>query len=152
MGVGDRNGWGLWKESSQGEWGLAWSMMIMFLRAERMLSSPWLLFCRICSFSEPTPLTCSQLTYIQEKKTHKKSLSFLLFPAEEPPPSSAWRPVALILIILCLVLLIGLAILGFVCKSALWLGGGGSWLQGLSRMRNICYEFLNFIFNFTFHV
>lgn len=33
---------------------------------------------------------------------------------EQPPPSSAWRPVALILVILCLVLLTGLAILGFV--------------------------------------
>ncbi|XP_036108097.1 C-type lectin domain family 1 member A isoform X2 [Molossus molossus] len=33
---------------------------------------------------------------------------------EHPPPSSAWRPVALTLLILFLVLLIGLAILGFM--------------------------------------
>ncbi|XP_045695726.1 C-type lectin domain family 1 member A isoform X2 [Phyllostomus hastatus] len=33
---------------------------------------------------------------------------------ENPPPSSAWRPVALTLLLLCLVLLIGLAALGFV--------------------------------------
>ncbi|XP_054447410.1 C-type lectin domain family 1 member A-like isoform X1 [Pteronotus mesoamericanus] len=35
-------------------------------------------------------------------------------PAEHQPPSSAWRPVALTLLLLCVVLLIGLAVLGFV--------------------------------------
>ena len=63
---------------------------------------------------------------------------FLLFPAEQRPPSSAWRPAALTLLLLCLVLLIGLAVLGCACKSALWLGGG-SWPQGLCGKRNICY-------------
>lgn len=100
----------------------------------------------VLSLNQLLSLACSWHTS-KRKNTPKNTLSFLLFPAEQPPPSSAWRPVALILIILCLVLLIGLAVLGFVCKSALWLGGG-SWLQGLSRMRNICYEFFKFIFYF----
>lgn len=49
----------------------------------------------------------------------RETLPFLLFHAEQRPPSAAWRPVALTLLALCLVLLTGLAALGFVCKSAL---------------------------------
>lgn len=48
-----------------------------------------------------------------------KTLPFLLFSVERRLPSSAWRPVALTLLTLCLVLLIGLAALGLVCKSVL---------------------------------
>lgn len=70
-----------------------------------------------------------------------ETASLLLFPAEQPPPSLAWRPAALTLLTLCLVLLLGLAALGLVCKSALWLGGG-TWFPGLSRMRTTtCYRF-----------
>lgn len=46
----------------------------------------------------------------------------VLFPTELRTPLSTWRPVALTLLTLCLVLLVGLAALGLVCKSALCRG------------------------------
>lgn len=137
VGVGNRSGRGVWKNPALVS--EAWLQVSdnVFLRTEGMWSSPWLLLsCRMCSFPEPTPPSLE--ADIRPRGWKCEILPFLLFPAEHRPPSSAWRPAALTLLLLCLVLLIGLAALGFVCKSALWLGGG-SRLQGLSRKRNIRY-------------
>jgi hypothetical protein len=60
--------------------------------------------------------------WLRSKRRKKSRLAFSLFPAEHGTPSSAWRPVALTLLTLCVMLLIGLTALGLVCKSGLCLG------------------------------
>ena len=74
-----------------------------------------------CSSSAPGLLTCWWNG--SKRKKNWNPAFFSLFPAGHRPPSSAWRPVALTLLTLCLVLLIGLLALGLVCKSVLWFGG-----------------------------
>lgn len=86
--------------------------MTTFLRTEGMLSSPWLLLsCRICSFPELTPLA---FCWYRSKRKKERNPAFSFVPAEHRPPSLAWRPAALTLLTLCLVLLMGLAALGLV--------------------------------------
>ncbi|XP_034884137.1 C-type lectin domain family 1 member A isoform X4 [Mirounga leonina] len=62
--------------------------------------------------TEPALLTC---WWNASKRKKKRNPAFSsLLPAERRPPSSVWRPVALTLLTLCLVLLIGLLALGLV--------------------------------------
>nr|XP_045729831.1 C-type lectin domain family 1 member A isoform X2 [Mirounga angustirostris] len=62
--------------------------------------------------TEPALLTC---WWNGSKRKKKRNPAFSsLLPAERRPPSSVWRPVALTLLTLCLVLLIGLLALGLV--------------------------------------
>lgn len=131
---------GLVRKSSCDKWGLHWALWWCFWGQKSSYPAPVtvvqhnLFPCRINS----SPLPVIDLDARGRKS---QTLLSLLFPAEHRAPSSTWRPVALTLLTLCLVLLIGLAVLGLLCKSALW-PGGGSWFQGLSRMRNTCYGFL----------